>query len=167
MKNLLKHQLGFSLVELIIYMGLVVVLFVVLTSVFLTTLDVQLTSQTSSSVQQEGRYLLARLSFDIRRANSITTPAGIGILSPTLSLVIAGVPYTYSVNNGQLQLTINGTTTSVLNEFDTGVTAFSVQEIGNAGGKPTVQLELTISSTNSSSTQIIERRTYQTTVDLR
>ncbi len=147
------------MVELLIYMGLFSIFIVVLTSIFFSTLDVQLSSGATSNVEQEGRFILARLTYDVHRASTITTPT-----ASQLTLTIGGAGYTYVVTNGQLLLT-TGSGSNTLNESDTSVSGFHV--IKSTGTKSTVQVAFTITAAGTGNQQTAEVRTYQTTIGLR
>src|SRR3989344_3435349 len=89
---------GFTLVELLISMGLLAIILSVLTSLFVSVIEAQLESQATSSVDQDGRFVLARLSYDIHRAdgvNGIITPSTLGGQGPTLQIAISGTTSTY------------------------------------------------------------------------
>jgi prepilin-type N-terminal cleavage/methylation domain-containing protein len=77
---------GFTLVEMLIYMGLLTIFLAVIGNIFFSIIDLQLESQATSSVSESGRYLLSRISYDVRRAQSITTPASPGLSSPLWSV---------------------------------------------------------------------------------
>jgi type II secretory pathway pseudopilin PulG len=149
MKNIFKitKQKGTTLVELILYMGILTVLLVILTSVFTSALDVQSESEAVSSVEQDGNYILARLGYDIHRAQSILVPNAIGVTNNNLQILVNGISYTYSVNGNNLVLA-NDLGSNNLNSFGSGVSAFSVQRLGNAGKvEDTVKITFTITST--------------------
>lgn len=151
---------GFSLVELIIYVGIFSILIVVLTQMYTSLYEVQQSSQSTSYVEQDGRFILSRLTYDVQRASSVTSPASLGASSSTLQMLINGVTYTYTVT-GQ-KLTINGTQ---LNSFNTNTTAFSAQRLGNVGGKDTVKVSFTLQSLVATTSAQI--KTFQTTAGLR
>ncbi len=156
---------GFSLVELIIVMGLMTIFMVVLTDIVVAVSNVQTESEATSSVSEDGRFILARLSYDIQRANSITTPASLGGTSVSLAIVIGGVTQTYALSGGNLQLT-NNLGTSNLNGSETTISALSFTRRGNIGGKDTITLSFTVTSQvlqNSGA----EVKTYTTTVGRR
>jgi hypothetical protein len=160
--NLLK---GFTLAETLVYIGLLSIFFVIMTEIFGAVLDVRGESTTSSSVEQDGRYILTRLTYDIQRASSVSVPAANGTTSSSLTLVIGGINYAYSVSNGVFQL-VNDTGTNSLNTSATTVSNFSVQRIGNTTGKPTLQLSFTVLSVDlRNGTR--EQKTFQTTASLR
>ena len=144
LKNL-RQQAGFTLVELLVAMGLMGGFLVVLTDIVSTTLDVQTESESTSALSEDGRFFLARLDYDIQRATSISTPAIIGSTATSLALVIGGVTHTYAVSGDNLQLA-NPTGTTNLNSNDTTVSGVSFRKLGNSGGKDTIRASFTITS---------------------
>lgn len=160
-----KISLGFTLMEIVIYTGLLSIFLVVLTGIFLSILDTQLESQTISSVQQDGRFIINKLIYDINRANNIFVPADIGDSTNTLELSISGTNYIYDLVNGKLRLSI-GTNANLLNGFDTTVSNLTFQRLGNAGGKNSIKIGFTIASITQR-TAGPEIKNFQTTAALR
>src|SRR3989344_6053875 len=107
-----KFNSGFTLVEMVIYTGLLSVLLLVLTGIFVSILDVKSASETSSAITQDSRFILARFAHDIARSSSINGPV-LGGEGSTLEMDIDGDTYTYSLINGELRLTDNFGTSSV------------------------------------------------------
>jgi hypothetical protein len=130
-------------------MGLVAAFLVILSGLFTAILETQLDTQSRSALDQGGQYLLNRLSYDIRRADSITLPASIGNTGQQLSLVIDGVTYSYFLANQKLQLTV-GASTYTITPFDLWVSGFTVARRGNAGGKPVIDVSLSLTSLTTS-----------------
>lgn len=161
MKN---RQKGFSFIELILYMGLLVGFLVVLTDIFVSSLDVQTESEATSVIQEDGRYLLARLSYDVGRSQVIVQPAVLGQISPVLQLTIDGVTYTYGPSGTNLVL-IGPLGTQPLNGYGSMVSAFSAQRLGDADGKPTVRILFTVTSTTSRP-KGHETKSFQTTLGI-
>lgn len=160
-----KASFGFTLMEIVIYMGLLSIMLVILTGIFLSTLDAQLESQTVSSVEQDGRFILSRLIYDINRAQDIATPVNTGESGNTLVLSIAGVNYNYDLVNGNLRLNINSVIDS-LNGFDTTISNLTFQRLGKVGGKNSIKVGFTIAS-KTQRTSGAEIKNFQTTVALR
>lgn len=161
-----SSQLGMTLIELIIYMGLLSIFLVVLTSVFSSIINVQLESKSVSSVEEDGRYLLNRLTYDLRRASSITTPASIGGSGSTLALVIDGSTYTYSQNGTNLQL-VSPAGTDIINSIDTQISNLNFRRIGNVSGKNTIVVSFTITSAIKKMGNVAETKDIQTTIGVR
>ncbi len=150
---------AFTIVELVIYMGLVISLFVVLGTLFADTLHLQLESQSTSQVESDGRYLIARLAYDIHRASSLTTPAAPGQSGSSLTLVVAGQTYTYALTGSQLLLT-TPTGTFNLTDPNTVASNYTVTRLANSPGIPTTRITFNLTSGS-------ESRSYTTTVGLR
>jgi type II secretory pathway pseudopilin PulG len=157
-----KHSRGFTITELLIYMGIFTILLVVLTEIFVATLNVQLETEASSSVEQDSKFMLARMIYDIQKASKINTPASLGDQGDTLSLEIDGTTYISSSPNGT-DLELNG---NKLNSFDTTISNVIFQRLGNPGGVNSIKIGFTVSSKvqRASGPEI---KNVQTTVGLR
>lgn len=157
---------GLTLVELIVSMGLMSIFMLVLTDIVVAVGDVQTESEAASAVAQDGRYILARLSYDIQRADSIATPPFPGASSTTMVLTIGGgVAHTYTVSGGNLQVTASSLTDN-LNSSETTVSGFSIQRYGNSGGKDTLTINFTLTS-DAVRDSGAEVKTFTTTVGRR
>jgi prepilin-type N-terminal cleavage/methylation domain-containing protein len=163
MKN--KHPKGFTLIELLIYMGIFSILLVVLTQLFVTILNVQLESEASSSVEQDSKFILARMMYDIQKASQVVLPANLGDQGDTLSLMIGGDSYIYLPNGSDLDLNKNGTA-GKLNSFDTTISNLVFQRLGNTGGINSIRIGFTVISKAQRSSGP-EIKNVQTIVGLR
>lgn len=139
------QQRGVTLIEMLIVMGLLSMFLVVLTTVFTTAIDSQTQTQSYSAVTANGRYLLARLDYDIGRASAVITPSSLGATSSSLQLTISGSTYTYALSGGSLQLT-DPSGTDNLSDATAQVSAVSFQLLGNSGGTPSVRYSFTLTS---------------------
>ena len=74
------------------------ILITALTTVFGQIIDVQLESKSISSIDQNGRYIMARLTHDMQSATSIASPSAAGQQSNSLKIVVNSINYTYSVS---------------------------------------------------------------------
>lgn len=160
-----NFQRGFTIVEMLLYMGLLSIFLMVLTDLFVNILDVKSGSEATSSVEQDSRYILARLSYDINQATSISQPASIGGSGAILMMVVGGNTYTYAVNGANLQLT-NNLGANNLNSSGSSVSGLSFQRIGNSGGKDTIKIDFILNSTTAR-TGGNEIRTFTTTIGRR
>jgi type II secretory pathway component PulJ len=144
---------GFTLPELLVYCGLLAILLVVITNVFMSILNLQLETETVSGQAQDGQYILSRLSYDLRRASSVTSPA-LGGTSASLSVIIDGVSYQYGLD-GNNNLVVAGQ--GQLNSFLTTVSDLSFTHLGTVGGEEdTIQIGFNLGD-----------RFFQTTIGLR
>lgn len=165
MRKFRQIRAGFTVVELLIYMGLLSILIVVLSQMFVTALNVQLESQATSSVDQDSTYVIARLSYDMQRADQIDIPASLGATTSELQLTIDGVSSSYQLNNGNLAVTRSGQTTQ-LNGYDSQFSSLSFQRLGNVGGENTIQVTGTVVSRTQANT-LNETKDIQVTIGLR
>lgn len=141
----MKKNKGFTLMELVIYMGLFSILLIVLAEVFTSALDDRLKSESTSQVVQNGRFILARFMYDINRAESIAAPVSLGEQTNSLQIIISGVTYTYTLNNNNLELT-NNFGINKLNSGSTTISDLSFKRLGNISGKNTIQINFTLVS---------------------
>jgi len=156
---------GFTIIELTIYIVLMSVLVLVISRIFLASLDVQLESESVSAVEQDGKYILARLSYDISHASSITDPSELGTSSPSLTIQVGGENRTYSLTESILQLT-DSIGPARLHSPETEVGDISFTRIGNPSGKDTVRIDFTLTSSADDPTTE-KSRIFQTTIGTR
>ncbi len=162
-----NSQKGVTVIELIIYMTILSVLLTILTSVFVSALDVQSESESSSSVQQDGNYILARLDYDIHRAQSISIPSVNGSSSASFKIIINNVNYTYSINSNSDLILTNDLGINNLNNYGSTVSAFSVLRLGNVGGvENALKINFTLTS-RTKRTSGYETKNFETSLSLR
>lgn len=130
---------GTTIIELIIYMGIFGTLLVVFTHFFLTVLDVKRESEAVSYTAQDARFLLQRLTYDIKNSSSITTPGSLGSQGALLVLVQNGSTVTYLASGSALLR--NG---ERIHSFNTDVLSPSFTRRGNTNGKNALQISYTV-----------------------
>jgi competence protein ComGF len=145
---------GFTLVEILIYMTLFVGFLMLLSALFISILDTQLNSSTSSQIDQDSWYLINRLQYDVYRANSIELPVNNGEESDTLILDISGSSITYSASNDKLTITENGQSYSLINP-DSRILNLSFKKLGNVDGSSTISVYLELKNFASAKTKIL------------
>jgi len=163
-----RRRTGFTLIEIIIYMALLGIFLLTLTDIFTSILDVQLESDATSAVEQDGRYILSRIAYDIPRSSDINIPPQIGQTRSNLRMTIGPETYEYSENGGNLQL-INDLGTNNLNGSETTISNPSFQRIANSavsGTKDTIKIQFTITS-KTTRTGGPETKIFQTTIGRR
>lgn len=164
-KQKYKSDSGFSLVELLLYMGLSMILLVIISGLFISVLNIRNESTKTSSLEREGRYVLARLSYDIYSAQDIIEPALIGETSTTLQLIKNSELFTYRIIDDKLYL-IDASGSHLLSGEGVNVTSFNITRLGNDGGKNAVEILLTTQSQNVSEGKT-ESRDYQAVLAIR
>lgn len=161
---------GSSLIELLLYMAILAVLLTVLTSIFVSALDVQLESKASSAVGQDGNYILSKLAYDIHRAQSITLPSYKGLPAVNnFQIVINSINYTYSIDsNSNLVLSDSLGSSNTLNSYNSSISNFTAQRLGNVSGvEDTLKINYTVASRIKRVSGIEPARIFQTTLSLR
>lgn len=156
---------GFTIVEMIIYMGLLAILTITLTRLFSGILDVQLESESTSAVESDSRFLYQRLSFDMMRATEIEVPTNLGEVTNELTILIDSESYIYGMSNNNLVLT-NNSGTYALNSYATHISNLTFQKLGSVNGKAAVQVNFTIMSVTQRPSGP-ESKNVQTTLTLR
>jgi prepilin-type N-terminal cleavage/methylation domain-containing protein len=164
----LPTQGGFTLIELTVYMGILAILISVLSSVFGSIVDVQLQSGATSSVDQDGRYIMAKLTHDVKSASAMILPANPGDVTDTLQITINSINYTYGLDsNNNLEVTDDGSGTSdMLNSYDTSVSNLSFTRIGSGDNNDTVNVSYTLTSRTKDENGQVESETFQTTLGM-
>lgn len=169
LKSQIAQQKGFTLTELILYMGLLIILITILSQVFASILDVQIESKSTSSVELDGKYITAKLIHDMQTMqinppvnNNIVTPSAPGQISDTLNFTVNSINYIYNLNNGNFQFT-NNTDTNNLNSVDTTVSALQFTRIGAGTSTDTIRVNFTLTSKIKRNVGP-ETRNYQTTI---
>jgi prepilin-type N-terminal cleavage/methylation domain-containing protein len=161
---------GFTLIELLIFMGIFSVLLLFLLNLFTSILDVQLEAESYSSVDLDGRYILAKLSHDIQSADSADTinnyidlPAT-GSAGTVLRMRINSQIHTYFAStSGRLQM-INPTLHD-LTSSDSSISALLFERIGPGDNTDTIRVSFRLTS-RYLRRQGAEFRDFQTTLGM-
>lgn len=140
-----RYSNGFTIVELLIFMALFSVVLVILTSLFAATTQQQLENQAISATESDSTYIISRLQYDFDRAIDIVEPANPGESSDRLTLDIGGQEYTYSLTSERLTVSFASETYDLMSPRS-NVTGIVFSRIGNIGGKPTIQVQIDVSS---------------------
>lgn len=160
-KHNIKGQYGFTLVELLLYAGLFAILLVVLLQLFTSLISVQLESEATSSITQDGQYILAKLTHDISSSDAVILPVTPGASSSAMTLTIASSSAVYTLSQGNLLLG-----TEKLNSYATSVSNFSVTRLTNANNQDSLEVSFILTSINTL-TSGNKTETFQTTINRR
>lgn len=164
-KKIMNNTSGFTLVELIIYMGLLAMLVLIFTEIFTSVVDNQLSSNNTSNVSGDGRYIYSRFVYDVARAQSITDPLAFASPSSTMTLLINGENFTYHLTNGNLSIEAPSGTYQ-LNSQGTTISNLEFTKVGSASARSTVQLNFTVTG-DVDTRGIFDQKDFQTTAGLR
>lgn len=156
----MRNTKGFTIVELLIYMGLFAIILIPLMQLFGSIIDVRLESEATSAVAEDGLYILTRLSNDIHQSSNVLTPP-LGSSGSTLHITGSN-DNTYELNALDLQL--NG---QQLNSANISVSNLSFKTLGQSGGKMQVQISFRLTSKTLRSGGNFQIKDFSTTVGTR
>jgi hypothetical protein len=146
-------------------MGLLSALLLIMTQIFVTVLEGQISAETTSAVAQDGRFIYSRFIHDIHQAQSVSTPLSLGDTSSSLIFTQNALTYTYSLVNGNLMLT-DPSGSYQLNSFNSMVRDLQFQRVGNVNGKHTFRITFVIEGRGGVRGDT-QAKQFQTTVGLR
>ncbi len=147
-----KFNKGATLIELLIYFGILSILLVIVIDLMLQTGEFSLETESRSSLQNDARFIANRLSFDIHQADSVTSPANLGDSSSTLTFTVGTETHTYTLSgtNLEYQETVGlNTETANLNSNRIIINSLTFERLGNPGGNPTIKITLELEATKS------------------
>jgi type II secretory pathway pseudopilin PulG len=160
-----KLASGFTVVELLLYMGLLAIFLTIISQIFVASIDTQLEAEAESSIQQDSKFILARMQYDLQNASSISEPPVSGSSSGMLQFVSGGLTKSYQLNGTTLEFS-DGSGTYQLNSVTTRITDLSFTRRGVPGGKPYVTAVFTVTSVTTRNSGP-ETQTFQTTLGIR
>ena len=158
---------GFTIIELLLYMGLFSILITIIGGLFFSILQLRLEAETVSSVQQDSNFIIGRLKYDLNGATGVTSPASPGQTATVLTFVKSATTYTYTLSGTDLLLAVSGQPPVSLNGYNTQVLAFNVTRLGNPGGFPYLNISFTLSGKSVFINQQPETKIFTTGISLR
>lgn len=138
-----KYNRGFTLVELILYLG-VMSLIVVMVSVLMTMIvGGRVKSQSLAEVEQQGAQAMQIITQTIKNASSITTPAQ-GIAGASLALVVpdaAKSPTIFDLSSGVLRIKEGTGAVIALTNANITVSNLSFHNLTRNSTKGTIRIQ--------------------------
>ncbi|MBI4281503.1 hypothetical protein HY625_01640 [Candidatus Uhrbacteria bacterium] len=164
----MHFQRGFSLLELIIYIGITIMIVATLAEMTVVMLRVRERNIVRQEVEQNLRFVMSRLETALTQATAI-----VGTPGSTLELTIGGVSTTFSLVSGVLKIDEGGgagaialTTDKVTVSALGGGNMFT--KVSNPSpAKDSVQIKIKIDYVAGSKTSLTASASAQTTVELR
>lgn len=101
------HTQGFTLIELMVYLGILSIISVVLSLSFISLTRGRAQNESRTEVQSNARFAMDKITQDIQAASSVSLGSGGVSTSSALVLTEPIGTVQYSVSNGQLQRTVN------------------------------------------------------------
>jgi type II secretory pathway pseudopilin PulG len=162
-----KSNKGFSIIELLVYMGIFIALLTVTLQMFSSIFDLQVESEATSAVAGDSKYIMNRFTYDLNRADSVVIPSAQGSTDDELEIVVGGQTLNYSLINGNLILeNETQSTTDQINSSETSVSNVSFLRLNGGDNNDVVQMTFTLTSKaiRRSGEQVV---TYKTSAGLR
>lgn len=141
-----RQKYGFSLTEILVYMAVFSVIIAFMTTIFASMIDQQQEAQSASSLQQDGEYIMARLLYDVSRADSILSPVSAGQQTSSLQLSIGPAIFTYSLSGTDLVLN-DGVSDYKLNSYGSNISDLEFVRVENDSLSDQVKISYRVTST--------------------
>ena len=143
-----KESLGFTLIEFIIYSALITIIVGMIVLMSVNVMGARARIITRQEVNHNARFVLERMTYEIRRAQSITSPSS-GATSSSLTLVDGdGDTRVFDLSAGVLQMTIGSGTPIALTSDSVSATNLEVFNLSYSETPGTVRIEMTIEFVN-------------------
>jgi len=134
----LQPKRGFTLIETIIYMGLLAGILLIITNLLINTSYFSLEETARLEVQKNGRFAIERIIRDLQSADEVSIPEN---NNPTENLIAGDV--SYQLSGDILQRTdIEGTDNVTSNQVK--IDSIEFRRIENPGRNPSIQIKLNI-----------------------
>ena len=169
MRRINMHQKGFTLIELILYVGIVGTLLLGMTAFFAMSAEARVKNQSISEVNQQGSAALERITQVLRGATSITTPAA-ATTGTALTVVVptaAKSPTVVNLSGTVLQIKEGSAAALPLTNSKVHITDLTVKNLTRSGTSGILQISLTVGRVGSSNNAYDYTRTFTTSVSLR
>ena len=171
--NVSKIQQGFTLIEVIIYVGVIGLILVSLIRFSITIQNPREKVFGTQEVDTNARFIMSEIGRQIRRAESInvgtsTFDADPGVLSLEMA-VPAENPTIISLDadDGNIQITQGTDPAIILNSDRVKITNLDFEYMGGAGDKENVAIDMTVETTAPPTAPNYSSIDLQTSVTLR
>lgn len=134
---------GFTLIELMVYIGLVVIIGTFLSSSIFYLSNTNFIAFTSNETLQNGREAMEVMTRYIHKADSVTIPAAAGATSNSLTLVVNGSNVVFSVSpQGRLQIQEGVSSPVNITDNKVNIGTLTFKRVQNLSSKPTIQINM-------------------------
>jgi len=157
-----ENGAGFTLIEFLIYVGIVATILVVMSGFFWNIIFGNIKETSYQEIQQNGRFALTKITQEIKKAIGINSPLP-GFSSNTLSLAMADASSTiFDLVDGRLRITQGSQGPFELTSDQVRVSNLLFTNLSYPNTPGTIRMEMTIGYLNPSG--LIE---YQASIDLK
>lgn len=148
--NLNKTKKAFTLVEIILYIGLVSIMLLVITSFFGVMIQSRLRNQAIADVNEQGVQVMQIILQTVRNATAINAPTP-GNSETSLSVNVNGAglsPSVFSLNSGAIQITEGAGSAVTLSSNRVILTSLTFTNLTRSGTPGAVRVQFTLSRVN-------------------
>ncbi len=150
-----KSQRGFTLLELLIYMGLFSGLLTILSAFFISTLETQSDAATAANLDADSWYLMSRFQHDLYQANSIVSPSSDGETTGTLTLNFEDHQVHYLLSDDKIIIVEDDQSASLLSNSITA-SNLSFTRLGNGEDATSITVEVELHQAGDNLTKTLE-----------
>lgn len=139
-------QKGFTLIELLMYLAIFSVVLALLMGFLWNIIFGSVKETAYQELQQNGRFVFFKMTQEIRRAKSISSPL-VGSSANFLSLEMVDPnlnPTTFDIDNGKLRITQGGNPSQYLTTDKTVIASLQFKNFSYPNGKETIKTEMEI-----------------------
>ncbi|MEK7620707.1 MAG: prepilin-type N-terminal cleavage/methylation domain-containing protein [Patescibacteria group bacterium] len=138
---------GFTLVELLVSLGLASILLLVILSIFLSSIRSQTTQRSVAEVEQQGAMVMELITQTLRNAQAITSPAvGASASSLTVDVVDATEdPTVFDLSSNQIRITRGVGSPITLTSTLLTASAITFTNVSTTDSSGAVKIEFTLS----------------------
>lgn len=162
----MNKQKGFTIIELLLYMGLLSIILLVFIELFVSLTRVRMENESTSNIQQDSSYLINKLIYDIHQAKTISLPLNPPDESNVLNMIVNGTTYSYATDSAKNLIMSDGTTDYQLNGYDTQVSSILFTRLGQDDIHDVIKIKFTVASRVKKPAGF-ESQAYETIVGLR
>ena len=145
-----KRNVGFTLLELLLYVGIISMLMVVLVLFVSSVASARIKSQAISEVESQGMQALYQITQAVRNAEGINAPS-VGSAASSLSLAMADAsknPTVFDVFEGAIRMQEGTNSQVILLNSRVEVSGFTVENISRLGTPGITRIQFVLSHQN-------------------
>ena len=143
---------GFTLIELLLYISIVSIILLAISTFLSTLLESRVKNQTIAEVEGQGAQVMQLITQTLRNAATINSPS-IGASSSTLSLDTytgANNPTTLDISGGVIRIKESASAVVSLTNSRVTASALLFQNLSRAGTPGTIRISFTLTQVNPS-----------------
>lgn len=148
--QLLRNRNGFTLVELVLYIGISSVFLLTVSVLLAALLQARIKNQTIAEVEQQGLHVMQIITQTVRNADTITSPTqGTSAGSLSVNTIIPGLnPTIFDLANGVIRIKEGVEVPVPLTNAHVTASGLSFSNLSRAGTPGTVRIQFILTQSN-------------------